>query len=510
MADKIQTTAPEDGSKKPAQTGPTPPVSPAPESPEPEPVIIEEVVIKPAPTKTPKPAKPAPAPLTTPTQESGEAKAPEPTGATLPTKPPAPTPAPTPGPVPSEPAEAPRPEVSKSPLSPTTLPPPTPPLPPLPPQSPKGPESPAGAALAEAPESQKEREAIAHILEEVKLPERRPLPDEPAEQKGLNIFDTKLGATAESLEPKKQEMLPPLPAPQSKGLEFPIVSPLRTLKKDLQEIIQVKKISLVRAVALEQEKRRGRTETSEVTEGRTRRTRGILFAVALLLSVGGAALFGVYLVMPESSQTQKDPSTSILFAENTVSLLLTNTSPLELKRLLSQARAGGSATLGSITRVVPLITEPGAGTESLERTATLEEFLSALGTRASADLTRALRSDFFFGIHTVDENAPLFVIPVLSYERAFAGMLEWEETLNADLLPAFTSLPPQVVGGGGLPEKRRFEDVVMRNYDVRALKDDRGEIQLYYSFPTRELLVIGESPYSFTEILSRLRAERKL
>ena len=89
-------------------------------------------------------------------------------------------------------------------------------------------------------------------------------------------------------------------------------------------------------------------------------------------------------------------------------------------------------------------------------------------------------------------------------------MLEWEDMINADLIPAFTSVPDTEAGADGLIKKRQFEDVVMRNYDVRALKDDAGTIQLYYSFPTRNILIIAESPYSFAEVLSRLRAERKL
>ena len=150
--------------------------------------------------------------------------------------------------------------------------------------------------------------------------------------------------------------------------------------------------------------------------------------------------------------------------------------------------------------------DQGSGT----RPATLQEFLAALGTRASPDLVRALGSDFFFGIHTVDKNAPVLVIPVVSYEHAFAGMLAWERTMNADLAPVFTAVPDQVAGPGGLPQKRQFNDLVMRNYDVRALKDDAGVIELYYSFPTKELLIIAESPYSFAEVLSRLRAGGKL
>jgi hypothetical protein len=50
----------------------------------------------------------------------------------------------------------------------------------------------------------------------------------------------------------------------------------------------------------------------------------------------------------------------------------------------------------------------------------------------------------------------------------------------------------------------------MLNYDVRELKDDSGNVVLYYSFPTPNILVIAESPHSFTEVLSRLQAQREL
>ena len=291
-----------------------------------------------------------------------------------------------------------------------------------------------------------------------------------------------------------------------------IIAPLRTFKNDLQNIVREKKMSLVHAAALESEKKRpSAVERESVGAGRTRRTFGILFSSGLLFVLGGVALFGVFFIMGERTGVPaQEEFSSLLFSENTVPFPLDGLSALEIKRLLGSAREGGSATLGSITRITPTFSEIDAEGTALVRPATLEEFLQSLGTRVPPALLRALSTDFFFGIHTVDENAPLFVVPVLSYERAFAGMLSWEETLNADLTPVFTQVSDLVLGSGGLPEKRRFEDVVMKNYDVRALKDDSGEIELYYSFPTRSLLVIGESAYSFAEILSRLRAERKL
>ena len=89
-------------------------------------------------------------------------------------------------------------------------------------------------------------------------------------------------------------------------------------------------------------------------------------------------------------------------------------------------------------------------------------------------------------------------------------MLAWEATINEDLSPFFTLVPSLSTDENGLLVRRQFEDNVMRNYDVRILIDDTGAVKLLYSFPTRDILVIAESPYSFTEILSRLRASRQL
>ena len=133
--------------------------------------------------------------------------------------------------------------------------------------------------------------------------------------------------------------------------------------------------------------------------------------------------------------------------------------------------------------------------------------LSAPSCRSSR---RRPASTRFFGIHAVDENAPLFVIPVESYERAFAGMLEWEKTMNGDLAPMFAAVPMQTVGADGVIAERTFTDAVIQNYDVRVLRDESGMVQLYYSFPTRNVLIIAESQYSFPELLSRLRADRRL
>ncbi len=285
------------------------------------------------------------------------------------------------------------------------------------------------------------------------------------------------------------------------------VQSMRTIKQDLQQVVHDQKISIVKAAALEQDKAK---PPVFATTKRSSTAKNVVFAGLLLLFLGSAALGGVYLVVQgRVAPLPEQPTTSLVFAEQTVSLPLDGQSPTQLKSVLAEARNGSSASLGSITRIAPLSTNFTPEGE-VTRIATLQEFFSALGARPPEELVRALAPDYFFGLHTVDKNAPLLVIPVLSYDRAFAGMLAWEDSINAELAPVFVRVPDLTVGDDGLVQTRAFSDVVMRNYDVRALTDDSGAIALYYSFPTRNILIIAESPYTFTELLSRLQAQRQL
>ena len=212
----------------------------------------------------------------------------------------------------------------------------------------------------------------------------------------------------------------------------------------------------------------------------------------------------------QQSPQPADAGSSILFAEQSIPLPLGAKSSGDLKRTLEAARTVSERTLGSIIRIVPVVATTLEDGTTQTRPATFQEFMLAMGAHPPDDLLRALGNDFFLGVHTVDENAPLIIVPVTSYDNAFSAMLRWEDDINTDLAPFFTAVPVLATDKDGLPIKRTYSDLVIRNYDTRVLRDDSGTIQLYYSFPTPNILVIAESPYSFPEILSRLQASRKL
>jgi hypothetical protein len=376
------------------------------------------------------------------------------------------------------------------------------------------PLAPAAAIIAPAPKSETTAALdtdIAKILGGIKIPERRDV-EGGAKASQAKRYDTSLTST---LDKQEAPETPAIVTPSSAKAKSDVVVPVHTLKDDLQGVVRDTKMSVVRAVALESDRRarRANEETPESAPAaqRSKRMIAIVVTSTLFLFLGAAALFAVYFIMTQrTARPAADTSSSLLFSEQSVVLSLDDHSSADIKRTIAAARGGANATLGSITRIVPITSAPLPDGTSMERPATFAEFMKALGVHAPDELIRALGDEFFLGIHTVDKNAPVIIVPVTSYDHAFAGMLAWEPAMNADLAPAFSALPPTARDESGVSIKRSFTDLVMRNYDVRALKDDAGQIQLYYSFPNQHFLVIAESPYSFNEILSRLQAKRQL
>ena len=382
---------------------------------------------------------------------------------------------------------------------------------------------------------------ITKILNEVKIPERReagtatehPLlhgtPLTETAYRATTQLDTAprtLDAGAIALTNEQNAIaLETSVRPQS--VEHSSVVSLHTMKTDLQDVVRDDKISIIRAASMEADKHpRRQPEINKGTKpSRWRFVLLILTATLVLLGLGGTALFAVYYLKTTRPSAQAVAPTGLLFAEQQVALPVGDQSPSSVKQNIVSIM-NGQASAGAIVEIVPIV--KGEEADARERRATLTEFLRALGTRPPDELARALADEFFFGIHMADVPSPVFVLPVSSYDHAFAGMLLWERNMNAELAGPFVRLSPYkptifptevatttatttpVAVPDELLPPRIFEDLVMRNYDVRALKDDSGNIVLYYSFPTQDLLIISASPYSFSEVLSRLQAARKL
>ncbi len=328
------------------------------------------------------------------------------------------------------------------------------------------------------------KDDIAKILERVKMPERRGefVPVQPKVESRIT----------------PPVSLPVTPAPQVPNGELHSV---HTFKDDLTRVAREQKISVIKAVSLEEEKRHQEKPRDFDRAVQKKPVVPIVLGVVVLASVAIIAAFW-FSSLSSSTATTTQEFHSLLFAEQNTSFPLNQESGLDLKRSLATLRTK-NLPLGSITKLTPMILG------EAPRLATTAEFFTSLQTRAPDSFVRALNNDFFLGIHSVDTNAPVLVLSVQSYENAFAGMLAWESSVNEDLGPFFTTAP-LFTSGNGTPTRRAYTDEVIQNYDIRALKNDSGTIVFYYVFPSRNILILAESPYSFTEIITRLKAQRAL
>lgn len=305
--------------------------------------------------------------------------------------------------------------------------------------------------------------------------------------------------------------------PAAKGKPEFIIPSVHTLRDDMKSVVQDQSMSIVRASALEERKKQARKDaaaTSEKVDGTQRRGgSGIIIAIFVFLALGGALAAGFwwYRTVQQAPINAGLDSSGMVFAEQAVTFPLANSSPSVLKRSLASLRTGGAGSPGAVTRVIPTVTtDTSIGGTGTTHQATASEFFKAIDAQLPTELASAVGSDVFVGVHMIEGNQSLIILPVVSYEHAFAGMLAWEGTMNDNLSPFFEPTPASITANDGSIVRNTFKDIVIKNYDVRMLSDAAGNPKLLYSFPNRDLLIITSNPYTLIEALARLQAARKL
>lgn len=268
---------------------------------------------------------------------------------------------------------------------------------------------------------------------------------------------------------------------------------IRTYKEDAASVVRGG--ASLTSIAAAEQNRRTRRNFSPVREPLP--WRKILWSggIALLLAGSAALSYVAYLATRPPDTETPFTAPSFFYTDEERELPLNDKATgLELLSSLNIERTLVDLPLGSVVHFYFTKTGP-SGTESL----TAEEFLRRIDARVPQKLLRSLGKNFVFGVHAFDGNQPFLVFTTNSYDLAFAGMLEWEETLAADLSPLF--------GSSNAGEGASFLDVVYKNKDLRVLaKEAKNKVQ--YSFVTPEMLIIATNEHTIAEILTRLSARR--
>ena len=305
----------------------------------------------------------------------------------------------------------------------------------------------------------------------------------------------------------------PAAAPAPKKEERPEVSPLQTYRSDIEHVVHEGQGVSVVSIAAAEAARRGQEpiqqETTEEKKAKWNSVAMIAGGVALVLLAGGvvAAIF----LRPTTVPITDMPKAPFIFADNTALVPLPDGQGTRdmLMTYVQAARASTKLPVGLIEWLYVAWPAAQEGAEPSQLRAS--EFLQILAPNAPPELLRTLSANYLLGVHSFEENQPFLLLQVDSYELAYKAMLDWERTLNTDLLPLFSRNPSPKPQGAPAPAsttpqfiRTSFVDKVVENRDTRSYLNSSGDILLLWTFLGRNIILITTNEYTLREVLSRM------
>jgi len=286
--------------------------------------------------------------------------------------------------------------------------------------------------------------------------------------------------------------------PAGKAGKIPAI---RTLKSDSQAYLDREKLSTV-DLAVKKAKVSGiKYKTKRRAE---HSSRGPIVAVSVFLLISilvFATVAAVNLLsVPKSPEGQFILPDSLIKVENREEIVLNRKSANQIKE--SVRSRVSSLPLGEAVDFIPSFEE--RSTEDPEvktkREVGSKEFLSFIDVRPPSRVRSFLEDRFMFGFYTGTVDSPFIMFKITSYDHAFAGMLEWEDTIVSDLRNIFTL--------GSISPNLFFKDIVINNRDARILLGQSGETILLYSFLDANTLLIATNSQTFNEVARRFALPR--
>ena len=307
-------------------------------------------------------------------------------------------------------------------------------------------------------------------------------------------------------------------------------SPLHTYSSDFSDRIDSNQSSTFSVLAAQSDAMTGPVAK---TEQKTDSKKGLYMAlggVLLLILAGGGSYAAYRYVAQKSTVPLVDTVSSLIFADERVELMGEGTNLQNaMMASLNQPLADNKVRIFYITSAS---TTPDRGTfTSILPGGAL---LGSLQLQAPDILLRNVGPESTVGaVHAGSETRMFFILRVLSYERTFAGMLGWEQTIKDNLslfYPEYAQAPlpaPTIATTTKIVKGKRviatttveavapqyvpphFLDEVASNHNVRALKDASGRTILLYGYKDKDTLIIARDEAAFAELINRLSATKQ-
>ncbi len=383
-----------------------------------------------------------------------------------------------------------------------------------PPPAPKVPyEPPPATIIPKAPSTDESREAVLARLKArtappaEKAPEPAPayvIPKAPSTDEKrdevLARLKAKVAAGPTPAPVTPAPVTPPTPATPKPTVASLIEgpSPIHTYKSDFSEKAKRENASPITILAAEQNA--AAVAPKAVPESSKNRTLLVAGSVLLILAAG-ISVFAAYAFVTGRPLTPLAPLVPSLVFGDRYEEIVGNGAELRAELMA----LGGDLNQGDIAIAYVTVASSSANGKAIMVPAQGGALIEALGLTAPSILLRNIEPESTVGVLREESGAyPFFVLRVSSYERTFAGMLDWEPDMRADLASFYPA--PETTSASAPLRAPLFRDEVIDNHDVRVLRDGEGNTLLIYGYRDKETLVLARSVDAFRELLRRLSA----
>lgn len=313
------------------------------------------------------------------------------------------------------------------------------------------------------------------------------------------------------------------------------IQTVRTYQSDIANTIKNDNVSMIKVALSEKKRQERRGQLDNTLEDTNKNLYILIGSIVAFLVIAGLIAGFIYLQSVSSQKTtqaEQQKIQPILFTETTSILNIDQFEISDLFKIIERDKEA-VMELGDMKSIV-LTT----GSSTAERQLTTEEFFTIINSRAPNGLLRSLNPNFLLGVYAFTPRDMFAVFKVNSYDAAFAGMFEWEPSIESDIGDIFINKKERVErdintlstvkststpldensslnasstaesSPFGVFSQRKFVDKVLSNKDARILVDTNGKEAMIYTFIDKETLVIATSEKSLKEIMFRLTTGR--
>ncbi len=280
---------------------------------------------------------------------------------------------------------------------------------------------------------------------------------------------------------------------------------LRTFESDIAEAMKGNKTSMVQMVLAEHNVKQ---EKEEIAVGEKKAHNSFMWGsiVLIILSVGVIATGAWYIFTGDTVLSLLEPRvTASIFIEKSVEFKADELSTGKLRTVITEEVVNVALPPDAIEYLyLTELIEPIDPKENPYRQiADTERFSILVGGLIPPDMLRALEGEHMFGIHSWNGNQAFLLFFTNDFDSAFSNMLKWEKDLPDDFLPLIGTEVERSV------YTAPWEDYLVKNRDMRVLRDGSGAIVLAYTFFGRDTLIISTSIDTIDEVIARVIQERR-